>query len=194
MAAGDLTDLATVKAWIPVTNTNDDALLTALVTQVSTFIQSWLNRTIAQQPYSETRNGQQMQQMMLKNYPIASISSLTVDGIAIPARPALGPGMSTGVGGYTFDDQAIYLSGCYWFTRGFQNVQIAYVGGYATTPADIQQAANITVADWYRNTRGARIGINSEGIEGQTISYLKEALPEVVQTILQQYRRVASIL
>lgn len=191
---GDLTDLASVKAWIPVTTTGDDALLTTLVTQVSTFIQSWLNRTIASQAYSEVRNGQGMQAMTLLNYPVTAIASLTVDGIVIPARPPLGPGTYSGLGGYTFDTRMLYLSGCYQFTRGFQNVAVSYTAGYAATPADVQQAANMTVADWYKNSRGARLGVASEGIEGQTISYVQRPIPLQALSILQQYKSVVPVI
>ncbi len=42
MAAGDLTTIDNVKAWLspPLTTTNDDTLLTRLVTAASQFIQS----------------------------------------------------------------------------------------------------------------------------------------------------------
>lgn len=193
MAAGDLTDLASVKAWIPVTTTNDDALLTTLVSQVSTFIQSWLNRTIASQAYSEVRNGQGMPMLMLQNYPVAAIASLTVDGIVIPPRPPLGPGTASSSIGYTFDANAVYLSG-YSFCRGFQNVAISYTAGYAVTPIDIQQAANMTVGDWYKNARGPRLGVQSESIEAQSISYVQRAIPLQALAILQQYRKVFPVL
>ena len=59
MATGDLTTLATMKAYLspPLVTTTDDALLSRLVTAASGFIQSWLNRAIASASYSETRNG-----------------------------------------------------------------------------------------------------------------------------------------
>lgn len=194
MATGDLTDLNSAKQWIPVSNSIDDALLTALITNVSTFVQSWLNRTIAQAPYSEVRNGQDMPSMALYNYPIASISALTVDGIVIPARGPLGPGTFATPGGYTFDANLVYLSGCYRFTRGFQNVAVSYVAGFTATPADLQQAVNMIVADWYKTQRGAAVGINSEAIAGQTISFIREAIPDAALLILEQYRRVTPIL
>ena len=193
MAAGDLTTLDSLKQWIPVDNTNDDALLTALVTNVSTFIQSWLSRTIAQQGYSEVRNGQDMQLMLLSNYPIVGVSALTVDGIVIPARGPLGPGTYATPGGYTFDSGAIYLSGCYRFTRGYQNVAVSYVAGFAETPDDIQQAANMIAADWYKTLRGKAVGVTSMSIEGQAITYMKQALPDAALLILQQYKKVAPI-
>jgi hypothetical protein len=61
MAFGDLTTLADVKAWLqtgqsafPVT---DDALLTRLITAASQVIQTWLNRQIALQDWTEIRDG-----------------------------------------------------------------------------------------------------------------------------------------
>lgn len=192
MAAGDLTTLASVKAWIPVTTTSDDDLLTALVTRASTFVQSWLNRTIASQAYAEVRNGQGMPVMLLQNYPISAIASLSIDGIVVPARSPLGPGSFSNPGGYTFDANAVYLSG--WvFCSGFQNVAISYVAGYADTPADIVQATNMIIADWYRNARGSRVGVQSESIEGQSISFMREQMPKAAELILLQYRRVAPI-
>ena len=194
MATGDLTTLDSAKAWIPVTNTSDDALLTALVSNVSTFVQSWLNRTIAQTGYSEVRNGQDMPLMVTMNYPIVGISSLTVDGIVIPPRGPLGPGTFANPGGYTNDQTAIYLSGCYRFTRGFQNVAIDYVAGFATTPPDLQQAVNMIIADWYKTQRGQAVGVQSETIESQAITYMKVDIPPAALLLLQQYKRVTPIL
>lgn len=190
---GDLTTLDSVKAWIPVTNTNDDALLTSLVTRVSTFVQSWLNRTIAQQGYSEVRNGQDMQLMLLANYPVTAVSSVVVDGIVIPARGPLGPGTFATPGGYTFDASALYLSGCYRFTRGFQNVAVSYVAGFATTPPDLEQATNMIIASWYRTQRGAASGVQTQSIENQSITFIREAIPDAALLILQQYKQVAPI-
>lgn len=190
---GDLTTLDSVKAWIPITSTDADDLLTALISRVSTFIQSWLNRTLAAQTYTEVRNGQAMHFMLLNNYPIISVASLSVDGIAIPPRGALGPGTYSNPGGYVFDAGTLYLSG-YSFCRGYQNVSVTYVAGFDTTPPDIEQATNMIVADWYKNQRGARLGIAAEAIEGQSISYVQRPMPTAAQSILQQYKKVAPIL
>ena len=53
----DLTTLANVKGWLGVTATTDDALLSRLISAASDYVQTWLNRTIATQTYSETRDG-----------------------------------------------------------------------------------------------------------------------------------------
>ena len=92
MATGDLTTLDNVKAWFspPLTTTTDDVLLTRLVTSASQFIQTWLGRTIAETAYSETRNGQGGTRLFLRNRPVVTVASLTVDGVAV--APASGSG------------------------------------------------------------------------------------------------------
>ena len=194
MSPNDLTTLDSVKAWIPVTNTNDDDLLTALVTRVSTFVQSWLNRTIALQGYVEVRNGQGNPVMLTQNYPIGSVAMLTVDGITVPQRPPLGPGTFNGLGGYTFDANALYLSGCYTFRRGFQNVVISYAAGFASVPTDLEQATNMIIADWYKTQRGSAVGVQAQSIESQSITFVRESIPDAALLIMQQYKKVVPIL
>lgn len=173
-----------------------DTLLSRLITACSTFIQSWLNRTIALANYVETRNGTGGQVMMLQNYPVTAVSAVTVDGIAVQPRPPLGAG-SSGVytfngcpGGWVNDDMSImYSGGC--FPRGYQNVVISYTAGYASTPPDIEQACIDMIGDWFRYID--RIGKKSQGIEGQTTAFVDVPIPSRALGVLQQYRKITPI-
>jgi hypothetical protein len=69
----DLTTLANVKGWLGVTATTDDALLTRLISAASDYVQKWLNRTIAVQPYTETRDGTGGYVLPLSNYPVSAV-------------------------------------------------------------------------------------------------------------------------
>lgn len=183
MATGDLTTLANVKAYLspPLTTTADDALLTRLVTAASQFIQTWLGRTIAETAYSETRNGVGGTRLFLRHRPVVSVSSVTVDGVAI--APASGPGQP----GYLFDDNSVYLAG-YAFTRGAQNVTVAYTAGYAATPPELEQACIALVALRYKERD--RIGQVSKNLAGEVVSFTQKDMPADVQTLLDQYRSV----
>lgn len=183
MATGDLTTLANVKAYLspPLTTTTDDALLTRLVTAASQFIQAWLGRTIAETAYSETRNGLGGTRLFLRHRPIVSVASVTVDGVAI--APVAGPGQP----GYLFDDNSVYLAGTA-FTRGQQNVTVAYTAGYATTPPELEQACIALVALRYKERD--RIGQVSKNLAGEVVSFAQKDMPADVQTLLDQYRSV----
>jgi uncharacterized phiE125 gp8 family phage protein len=181
MAAGDLTTLANVKAWLspPLTATVDDALLARLVTAASQFIQTWLNRTILLQTYAETRNGPGSTRLFLRNRPVTAVSALTIDGVAIPpSHPA-----PTGAG-YLFDDSSLYLVG-YLFRRGVQNIQVTYTAGFAEIPPELEQACIELVALRYKERD--RIGQVSKNLGGEVVSFTQKDLPPDVATLLNQY-------
>ncbi len=137
-----------------------DALLARLISSVSAYIQSWLNRTIRNLPYSEVRSGIGQPTMMLKNFPVTSVAALSIDGITVPARANLGPGSGSTASwaGYTFDDVRLMLTG--WnFCRGFNNVAVNYAAGFLvsdeaqTIPATPPYTL-ATLAHWNAGDRG----------------------------------------
>jgi hypothetical protein len=185
----DLTTLANVKEWLGQQNvTANDALLSRLISACSEYMQTLMSRTIALSSYAEIRNGMGMDAMMVKNTPLVSVAALTIDGVAIPPRPALGPA-SSGYG-YTFDDQVVYLSG-YRFNWGRQNVTISYDAGFATTPPDLEQACIDIIGDWFKYRD--RIGKSSESIEGQSISFANQQIPVRTMGVILAYKRVSPV-
>jgi hypothetical protein len=158
MAYGDLTTLADVKTWLQTSQSafppTDDALLTRLIIAASQYIQTWLNRQIAQCDYIEVRDGTGGQRLQFARFPVCAVQSLTIDGIAIPPAPP--PVPSTGLSaGYVFSPTQLAIRG-YYFTRRVQNVVITYSAGYAATPPDIAQACIELVALRYRERTDRR--------------------------------------
>lgn len=136
-----------------------DPLLERLISSCSTFIQSWLNRTIRNLSYNETRNGLGGQTMMAKNFPITSVTSVTIDGIVIPPRPPLANLQNwSGPGGYTFDELSFMLDNTQ-FCRGHQNVNLQYAAGFliadeAQTLPSLGPYTLTTQAHWSAGDRG----------------------------------------
>ena len=139
-----------------------DPIIARLIKAVSAYIRQYLNRDITAQAYTETRNGYGQDSMQTAQFPIVSVASLSVNGQAILARPAL-QAVQTGANpgtGYTFDETMLYLSGgtigpngYNWsfplcFVKGYQNVQINYVAGYQITdePATVPSMSPYQVA------------------------------------------------
>lgn len=180
----DLTTLANVKQYLTVNVTTDDALLTRLISAASAFIQSWLNRNLASQTYTETRNGHGGYVLPLANYPVTAVSSVAVDNVAIPA--ASDPTQT----GYVFSDKALYLNG-YCFSRGFQNVAVTYTAGFATIPLDIEQACIDLVGLKYKERN--HIGQTSKTLGQETINYSQMDISDAVKATLSQYRKVITV-
>jgi hypothetical protein len=195
----DLTTLDNVKNYLGLTvppllaptPAYTDALLSRMITACSTYAATYCSRVFQLTTYSEVRNGLGGTYMTLKQQPVTAVASLTINGLAIPARPPLGGQSATGYGyGYTFDRTRIMVSGpCFY--QGMQNVAITYTAGFATTPADLEQAIIDWVGDEFKYKD--RIGKASEGIEGQTIAFNMKSIPPRVQSVLNIYNTVAPV-
>lgn len=93
MAANDLTTLADVKAWLGRTDANSDSLLASLITRASRQIYSYLQRpSILPHAVTEARNGRGGQRLLLEEWPVLSVSSVAIGGIAVPEASAQSPG------------------------------------------------------------------------------------------------------
>jgi len=178
----DLTTLQSAKDWLGITSNTDDALLSALVTSASNYIQSWLDRTFAITAYNELRDGTGTRGIMTSEYPIASVSMVKIDGVVIPAATAYG------TPGYRVDDRRITLQGGYCFRRDIANVELAYTAGYASVPAEISQACIDMISVRYKERD--RIGYQSKSIAGETVSFMTKDMSDATKTILHNYRKV----
>lgn len=82
----DLTTLAAVKAWVKITSDDDDALLRALIRQVSQTVLSYLNRpSVFKKQFVEQFTGSGGSIKILRNYPVISVDSVTVGQQNVPA-------------------------------------------------------------------------------------------------------------
>lgn len=182
MAAGDLTSLGNVEQWLGLASGNqDEALLTRLISAASGFIQNWCSRQFASQDYTEIRDGTGGLRLAFANFPVTSVTSLTIDGHTIP------PGDATVTPGFYFTSTMLILNG-HCFNRGFGNIEISYVAGLETIPSEVEQACIELIAFRYRELD--RIGLSSKGLAGETTSFVIKDMPPSVATLLDNYRKV----
>lgn len=190
MASGDLTTLANVKGWLGIAgaNTNDDPILTRLISAVSAFVTNYLNRQILLATYTEIYTKGWGNTITPENWPITAVTSLTSNGNVIPASP---DGIQNG---YVFNDKTIFLNGYAFgfgpFVQGkqFLNVTLVYTAGYATVPLDLEQAVIHLVALRYREAE--RIGQRSKSMGGEVISFNVVNMPPDVVDTLAMYKKV----
>lgn len=179
--ATPLTTLANVKDWLQITGSTSDAILSRMIQAFSDAVANYINRDLGQQSYTVTRDGTGSNTIVFINYPVTAVTYLTVDGVAIPLRPAVGRS------GYVFTTTRITLVG-YSFTKGEQNVVLTTTAGFAIIPTEIEQAVIEWIADRYASRD--RISITSKSLAGETISYAQNDIPDPVVQILQPYRKV----
>src|SRR6185312_9914823 len=179
-----------VKTYFNITSSAEDYVLTVLVASASANIEQYCNRTFAQAAYTETRNGNGGDRISVRQYPIASVQSVTVDGLTVPiASNAVSDGV-------VFSDDAIYIrnrgrpgypAAPWCFARGVQNVVLQYTAGYQTIPADLNQAC-VELVGWKRAKRD-RIDKKNETLGSQqTQGYDLSAAPASVLAAIASYR------
>lgn len=86
MALQKLTTLGLFKSWAGIPDDSSDLLITRLIDRVSQGIITYLNRdSIFLTSYTEYRDGTGSQRMTLRNYPVQSVSALSIWNQVIPA-------------------------------------------------------------------------------------------------------------
>jgi hypothetical protein len=133
MAQGDLITLTQIKTHLGVQSSADDLLLASLIGQISRAICTYLNRPfIWPRDVTDVFDGNGRDKIQLRHWPVVAVSSVSVDGRAMPQAASeksmgwlLEPGDDEPPGAM----QMMMLRGGVFF-RGWQNVSIAYRAGY----------------------------------------------------------------
>jgi len=82
--------------------------------------------------------------------------------------------------------QYAYVDSVYTFNLADAGLDVLISYGYV--PYDLEQACIDMIGDWFKYQ--ARIGVLTQAIEQQTITFVNAALPARTLGVLQQYKRV----
>lgn len=171
-----LTDLSIVKSLLRSKTPEDDDLLNILISAASSSVISYLGSDPESKSHTEKFSGNLKSAYLPRNFPITSVTSVTIDGVGVPASSI------------TFDDCQIILKDRV-FTRGVQNVEITYVSGFATIPDDLKFAVAELVVLMFREP--ARLGERSKVTgPGSTVSFDLSAFSPRMIEVFSAYRRV----
>lgn len=170
MAKGDLVLLDDLKAWVYKTPVGagaglNEQLLKNLITRASQMVVTYTNRVPFQKrTVVELRDGFDSRQMLLREWPVLSVSSVYIDN-QIVAQGASVPGSGSFSDGWYLDPwdetvpgnpQSISLYGrC--FPRGSIRTQVTYVAGYTvldeayTIPSGGGEYSVVTQPTWIQD-------------------------------------------
>lgn len=186
-----LTTSANVKAFKNITGSDHDAEITRLIPAVDAFIKEYCNRTVLEETtiteYHSTGEGQIV--LMLKNWPVSSITSLYDD----PYR-SYGAGTLIASTDYILDESTgiVSLDGV-TFSGGLKNVKVVYVGGYASGSSQLklmEQAAIELV--WLARQKGdqALIGLTGRSVADGRTDVFSMDWPTGVREILDKFKKL----
>ena len=136
MAYPTLTD---VKSFLDVTTSDDDARLTLLISWTEELIHRYLGRNLNSATYTQLAYKPQAEIFQLDNYPVDSITSITIDGEVQDLDDY---------------DLVIDVGSVYGDFVESERVSIVYVGGYSTIPPLVVDVFYAVVEDRYNDYKG----------------------------------------
>lgn len=121
----NLTTVQRYKTFMGGNLTGMDTLLEQLIARASDFVVRWSGRSFQRNTYTNRiLNGTGTSVLMLPDYPVISVSSVTVNNTLIQAST------SPLAFGYQYDDKALYLIGGGNWPMGKRNVIVSWVAGF----------------------------------------------------------------
>lgn len=176
---------------IPVATTSEDDTIDFLVDAANELVHTYTGRKFVSTTYTEHYDGTGASKLILKEYPVVSITSVHSD-----SNRDFGADSLLSADDYIIDKKSGILTlwnGESHFSSGVRNVKVVYVAGYAAgdMPYDLKHAAKLIVATIYRRQfQDQRFGLLSETVGERTMTYANEDIPKMAAMILNRYRRM----
>lgn len=184
-----LIDVANAKTQLKITTSDEDTILADLINQASAAANKYCGRHLMQKSYVEYYNGNGGIELILKNFPVVSVTDLYV---ADANRTFDSTSLITIASDLLVKKEVGILE--LWnnggtFLKGNSNIKVSYSAGWslATVPYDLQLAVRKWVAQQYMKYSKKRYEVQSETIGQNTVTYMDKEIPLEVEGILRRY-------
>jgi len=181
----ELVTLDEIKHHFGMTGSNADVddELESISDRISKIFETYCDRTFDSDTYIEYYDGGGRDMLVLKHYPIISITSIYDDS-------DWGWGASYLVDSDNYmiknDREVVYKSG-YVFYDYIQNVKVTYVAGYATIPDDLKHVCILEVLRSYKHRKD--VDITSKSLEDGSVTYTSKEFLPMTLAVLNKYTR-----
>jgi uncharacterized phiE125 gp8 family phage protein len=186
--ANALTTLATAKSHLSISpnDTAQDARVELFINAASQRIESITDRLLLDQgPIVEFQHGRRENILLLRQFPILTVTELWVDSTHLFTDPLkLIPATDYGIG----DDlnSIVYYERV--FPNGYQNIQVKYTAGYVAVPSDLELAC-LWLVEWFYLHRGRQDMGRTTASKGDESVGILASMPPMIQEILLHYKR-----
>lgn len=184
-----LVSLASVKSLLSVSGTAENDNLSDLINQVSSMCNLHVGRHLLSKTYTEYYHGNGTSQLMLKNFPISSVTSLYIsdDERAFSADEAVDVSADVMInkddGILTlWDDESV-------FDKGVGNIKVTYIAGWILD--EVPYALRNAVLNWigteYKRRQQQMYMLQSHTQGQMTANYIIKEIPDPVKFLLDKY-------
>lgn len=174
LASNTLTTLAAVKAYLKIESTHDDTMLEDLINACSTAIENYCGRKFKEQPFDEEYDGTGKNYLLLEQFPVKSINSLSIDGIVLdPSEYKVKK-----------NNGVLIRNNSVW-PIGDINISVSYIAGLSSIPSPLELACKHYVMSFYK----ADVASFSTTFQDGFV-FRPEALPAQVKALVAPYKKV----
>lgn len=182
-ATAALTTLSRVKDYLGITDTDSDTVISRLISSVSLKMQTFMRRAIVAESVTAEKKstGRNQFALVLDKYPsdessvAVTVSDTVLDSADFDVEPA------SSIVYYTPSAGAPAP-----WPMGMRHISVAYDAGFASVPADIQDAATVQCAWEFRRIN--RLGNRTQVIDDNTATYLVDAWAPDVMPVLESHK------
>lgn len=174
--------LDTFKQYLWITGADQDELLTIFLNWAVWIIEWYIGRSITNQTYTDIVNGTAQVRYVLKNYPVVAFTSVerNIWNIDTPDWEA--------VTDYHTDMDCWVVEFYSPIYKWLWNYKFKYEAWYTTFPADLLLATLKIWSMLYRLKDSD--GISSESVAGDSISFMRDTLPQDILIALDRYKKL----
>jgi hypothetical protein len=177
LSSNALTTLEAVKSYlkIEISQTVDDERLEDLINACSSAIENYCERKFKEQTITdEEYDGKGTKYILLQQYPVKSVNSVSVDGAILVADQYK----------VKKSDGLLIRVNSVW-SKGDINISVTYTAGLSEIPPDLELACRHFVMSFYKADVAAFSTTFSDGFV-----FRADAMPAQVKMILQPYKKV----
>jgi len=178
----DLTTLSKVKSLIGIETSTHDAVLSSLITEVSSLIEGYCGRSFEAATHLDYFDivDEYTDMVVTTHYPIIEVYSVYDNGSLLDSEC------------YHVYSEAgrIQLLEDRRFTRGAAGVSVNYYAGYLTVPEDLDLAAQLWVSAIFSRRKAIAYLREKIGDYSYQVPRVMEGPPPEVEVILRRYKRI----
>lgn len=193
LSADALVTLAEAKVYLKITSgTEHDAVLEVLINSVSRWAREYMGRNLVTPAaaYVEYYHGNGARDLILRNRPILTVSSIYEDALRVWAADTL-VSLSADIMQNKDAGALICWNNKSFWSPGTANIKVTYTAGYAVAdvPADVKLAIYRTVdKHWRDGFTHRRLDVSSQSVGEQNTTYSGPQFSKDVLDILARYR------